>query len=307
MDDVSAWLVSKHASDTVIRRYGDTLRVMATSLNRIRKQATAEELRDEAGVLSVCLRKLLFDGSGFIQRAIERPMFHRLAEVKQSRKNPSVVMRIHGRDHDGGDHNSYYEWYSLPGCSYAPPGLSRWSFYSNIFRENEPAKMRLSQWINQGLVAIHSFYGMPDNEGKELSLRQIMKFIVNNEGAHIDISGNPKEMDAEFLCLIGDSEGFTYLHWIVICIAIYIYNRQLSSMALRPDFWQSYVDRGIIAHLGDRIDMIPAPTPVNLRWPLNANEMVRIVAPVLELGGVGNSLWMHPDEVYRRYDLHGRI
>ena len=299
------WLINSRASAIEIKRYCETLRIMANSLDRIRFDANAVQLRDEAGVLSLCLRKLLWERGRYMERIIVRPRFKRLARSFPI-AGGAVVMRLHGLQ-EGLPYNSFYEWHSLPGCSVTDPGLCCYSFYSAIFEEEGSSMMGIKQWLKQPLIGIWSIPREGRPMYKQLSMKGIMNFIRNTQGAHIDMSSDPDGIDNDFLCLVGDNEGFSYFHWIVICMSIYIYNRQYESAKARPDIWQKYVDDGSIVLLNDTIDIMAEPTFVPIRMPINSNEAARLVTPATGLGNFKISEWTHPKDVYKRYDRTGSV
>lgn len=302
----NTWILNPRATEKEIQRYGETLRRISNSLGRIRFSATGDQLRDEAGALSVEMRKLLIDGGRFMERRIiERARFKRLAR-KFPIEGGASVMRAQGTI-GGQSHNSYYEWHSLPGCAVHNPGLNWWKFYSAIFEEAGSSMMGIDQWLKQKIVGIWSIYEDGGRKYKGLSLGQILKYIVNKEGAHVEITRDPKEMDKDFLCLVGDQDKFSYLHWIVICMAIYLYNRQHISALARPDVWQKYLENGVITLLDDTISINAEPSFVPLMVPTQANESIRLVTPATGLGSFVLAKWEHPGAAYGRYDRTGSV
>lgn len=241
------WRPLHSVSDSDMRTFGDTM----YDLGRLRlltstSSISVRDTRNEARTASVALRKLLFQ-ERLLHRVVQGPRFHKL--VKPSDPDPFILgmdMRfsyLEPAEHLWTTHvKDRLEIHSLPGWTHSE--VCTWKTSSEIFDRTKVPELNLGRWLNQPLLKI-----VDGEDQKVFSLGELVTYIANTEGAHTVDYKRGKSRDSRFLEMLGDQDTLIYPHWVVLCVAAYLYNRQQLGLAHQSEAWGPYVEKNMVTGL----------------------------------------------------------
>jgi len=194
-----------------------------------------EDRHHACQTISVQIRKLLLDKSPLIPRCYGKNVlrFHSIVKVPVADKpfHESSIGFFGGHlefrpvNQDGTPRpgsiperlsfasSAFVHIYPLPGVSYDADRDK--VIISDPFDLNTPPSMNLDQWLSQKMVSIC---------GHDMTLRDILKTIANEEGAHARNFSTDKESEI-YIASQFVFWGFSYFHWVVLYTASYLIGR----------------------------------------------------------------------------------
>ena len=246
------WKTNEAANEAEIRAFGDTMYELNDALRITSSSTEHREFRARARRASVSIRKLLSDG--LINKVLYKPRFHKIKKpsdtdpfilgwngkvsyVTQRGEQPLWTMEI----------DSKIEIHSLPGWIHQQ--VSLYEIDSDIFNNEIEPELPLNKWLKEPLLKVAT-----KKYERSFSLGEILKYVANTEGAHTDNyehRGNKlsKAQAAQFMEAIGRADAFTYPHWVVMFVAIYLRNRQAQGLAEQAENWKPYIEKDAVSAL----------------------------------------------------------
>lgn len=240
------WKPNQHSSAEQMRIYGDIIQEIDELLEPIGEQMIDNrKIRNNSRQASVAIRKLLLN-ERLLEKVVEKPRMHKLTFIQDS--IPSVINgeiifhRVDPAPHYTTKVKFRRELHSLPGWTLIQDTPGDYRINSDIFEDDEP-KMNIDQWLGQPMISVTTEQG-----DKTFTLGDILKYVANKEGAHID--NKPSRIEtAHFLEHIGGQDTFIYPHTVVTFAAIYIRNRQRKGLELHPEEWGKHIAGGLVPPL----------------------------------------------------------
>ena len=171
-----------------------------------------------------------------------RPKFHKLARMRK-RKQQSLKVSLNTRPGNMGECLGTSGWiklYDLAGWAYGE-GLTDMTLETGIFNCVAPPALGLAEWKKQPMIRI-----IEGSKDEEYTLGDLIKYVADKEGAHWDFK---KHSSLDRIENISNPSNITYPHWVVLCVACYIYTRIHEGMktnegAWRQELQQLWMDTG---------------------------------------------------------------
>ena len=178
---------------------------------------------------SVYLRTLLIDEK--IKQFVLHPKFHKLARMKK-RKQQSWKVSLHTMPGGMGaclGRSERIRLHDLAGWTYGK-GLTDITLETGIFNCHAPPELELAEWKKQPMIRI-----VEGSKDEEYTLGDLVKYVANKEGAHWDFE---KRGSLGRIENISNPSNITYPHWVVLCVACYIYTRIHEGMKTNEGAWR---------------------------------------------------------------------
>lgn len=253
------WIPNAKASQADIISYGDEIKRIGDTIDLLfRDELDEQKNRIYTQTLSISLRKLLLQDN-LIRTTIQAPTYHKLLSPLNATAS-ELTYSIKMLDNN----NIYHSWEisSLPGFNLTEDML--WNPHQKLFALNTEPKLKKDNWLRQPLVKI--IYPTQQNK---LTLWDIIHHVAATEGAHVDNNPTPrrqKRLTKGEIYFLGDHQQFNYPHWIVTCVAIYLYNRQVNGILSHQDAWLPYMHKSLIPNTRTYINIAHTP---NLNLPIS--------------------------------------
>lgn len=201
----------------VKRKYEETILLMDKAFTVIKKEGIDPTvIRAQSGLIAVQLRKLILD-----RLLTQRFKGMQLHALKYSESSGFEIDLYSDRERRK-PIPPYYKSRPVPGWHVDRNGIHHIDSHQ-FFDLLEKPELKLGRWENQSVVNL-----IDSGTEMKFSIEDCIRFLANKEGAHCDMRReNLLETKGKKLSWSVDGPIFSYLHFAIISIGMYLYNSQL--------------------------------------------------------------------------------
>lgn len=201
----------------VKRKYEETILLMDKAFTAIKKEGiNPTVIRAQAGLIAIQLRKLV----------LERLLTQRFKGVKlhalKYSESSGFKIDLYSDREKTKPVPLYYENKPVPGWHVGSNRIHHIDSYQFFDLLKKP-ELKFGRWKNQSVVNL-----IDGGTEIKFSIEDCIRLLANKEGAHCDMRGeNLLETKGKRLSWSVDGPTFSYLHFAIISIGMYLYNSQL--------------------------------------------------------------------------------